>query len=146
MKVLVAFDGTDHSILALDEAARIADAEGAEITVFSVVQPDARGTKSGGHVGRPPHADLDGGMAQIYFRDRGIEVATKTSHGNPADEIVNEARGGFDVIVLGARELGPIGRRLGSVSRKVVAAAPCPVVVAGKSGVKRFEPAAVAFA
>jgi nucleotide-binding universal stress UspA family protein len=145
MKVLVAFDGADHSILALDEAARLAAAEGAEITVLSVVQPDARGSKSGGHAGRPPHADLDIGLAQMYLRERGIEVATKLSHGTPAEEIVNEARlGDFDLIVVGTRELGSVGRVLGSVSRKVVHDAPCAVVVVGKTGTKRIEPAASA--
>jgi hypothetical protein len=67
------------------------------------------------------------------------------SKGDPAEEIVQEARvGDFDLIVVGTRERGLVGRVLGSVSRKVAKAAPSPIVVAGKSGTKRIEPVAVA--
>jgi nucleotide-binding universal stress UspA family protein len=41
MKVLVAYDGTERSVLALEEGAKIAASEGAEFTVMSVVRPDA---------------------------------------------------------------------------------------------------------
>jgi nucleotide-binding universal stress UspA family protein len=141
MKVLVAFDAREHSAFALDKAAETAAAEGAEVTVFSVVAPDARGTKSGGHVGSAPHADVDVAYARRYLADRGIEAATKVAHGDPADEILREARaGGYDVLFLGTRELGPIiGRVLGSVSQKVVQGAPCAVIVVGRSGATRTE-------
>src|SRR3972149_9598059 len=64
MKLLLAYDGFDHSQPALEETARIAHEEGAEVTVLSVVPPDARGSKSGGHVGLAPprpHAGARGG-------------------------------------------------------------------------------------
>jgi nucleotide-binding universal stress UspA family protein len=145
MKVLVAFDGTEHSVLALDEAAKIAASEEAQITVLSVVPPDARPSKSGGHVGLPPHADEDVAFAQNYLSERGIEASTKVNQGDPAEEIVDEARiGDFDLIVVGTRELGPVGRFLGSVSRKVAQAAPSPILVAGKTETKRIEPVAAA--
>jgi nucleotide-binding universal stress UspA family protein len=143
MKLLVAFDAREHSVFALEQAAQIAAAGAAEITVLSVVPPDARGTKSGGHVGMAPHADADVEYAQAYLAVQGIEAATKVAHGDPADEILRTARDAdYDLIVVGTRELGPIGGRLlGSVSRKVVRDAACPVVVAGRSGVTRSEPA-----
>jgi nucleotide-binding universal stress UspA family protein len=142
MKLLVAFDGLDPSVVALDAAAEIASAERAEVTVISVVAPDARGTKSGGHVGAAPHAGADVAYASRYLGERGLEVGSKVAHGDPADEILEEAlAGGYDLIVVGTRELGPIvGRIMGSVSRKVVQHAPCAVVVAGKSGTVRLEP------
>jgi len=148
MKLLVAFDGLDHSLVALDEAAEIAAAEGAGITVLSVVTPDARGTKSGGHVGMAPHADADVAYASKYLGERGLEVVGKVAHGDPATEILEEARvGDYDLILVGTRELGPIvGRIMGSVSRKVVQHAPCAVIVAGKSGKVRLEPTASALA
>jgi nucleotide-binding universal stress UspA family protein len=148
MKLLVAYDANEHSLFALDKAAEIAAAEGAEVTVLSVVAPDARGSKSGGHVGLPPHAGEDVAYARKYLGDRGIRAATKVAHGQPAAEILDEARSGsYDLIVVGSRELGPIvGRLLGSVSRKVVHEAPCAVIVAGKSGATRMEPKAAAVA
>ena len=141
MKLLVAFDAREHSAFALDKAAETAAAEGAEVTVLSVVAPDARGTKSGGHVGSAPHADVDVAYACRYLGGRGIEAASKVAHGDPADEILREASAGdYDVVVVGTRELGPIvGRLMGSVSRKVVQHAPCAVIVAGRSGATRTE-------
>ena len=144
MKLLVAFDSEEHSVLALDKAAEVSVAERAEITVLSVVPPSAKGTKSGGHMGLPPHADKDVAFAEKYLGDRGVRAASKIAQGHPADEILREARAGdYDVIVVGTRELGPVvGRLLGSVSRKVVHDAPCPVIVAGKSGAVQMEVAA----
>jgi nucleotide-binding universal stress UspA family protein len=142
MKLLVAFDGEDHSVLALDKAIEVAVAEKADVTVLSVVPPGARGSKSGGHMDLPPHADEYVAHAEKYLGDRGVQAETKVTHGDPADEILQEARAGdYDVIVVGTRELGPVvGLLLGSVSRKVVDDAPCAVIVAGKSGSKRAEP------
>lgn len=143
MKLLVAFDGRAHSVFALDTAIEVAaKAENAQVTVFSVVQPDARGTKSGGHMGLPPHADEDLDYARGYLANHEIEAVTKAGQGDPADEILQEARtGGCDLIIVGTRELGPIvGRLLGSVSRKVAHDAPCPVIVAGSRGAERVEP------
>jgi len=142
MKVLLAYDGFNYSRFALDEAVRLAREEGAEITVLSVVPPEARATKSGGHAGLPPHADEDVIRAYAAMRDRGVYAETTITHGKPADEIVARAReGGFDLLLLGTRELGPVERHvLGSVSHKVVRHAPCPVVVVGEHGTSRFEP------
>lgn len=148
MRILIAYDSTEPSELALEKAAEIATAEKAEVLVLSVITPDARGSKSGGHMGLRPHADSDVARAKKYLADRGIEAATEIAHGHAGEEILSEARaGGYDLIVVGSRELGPIvGRVLGSVSRKVVHDAPCAVVVAGKSGATRVEPTATATA
>jgi nucleotide-binding universal stress UspA family protein len=143
MKVLVAYDGSEHSAFALDEAAKLAAEEGTEVVVLSVIPPSARGSKAGGHVGLAPHADADVGQALAYLAERGIDATMKIAHGDPAHEITEEARsGGYDRIVVGTRELGPIARHLmGSVSRKVAEDAPCRVTVAGANGVEEFDPA-----
>ena len=50
MRILLAYDGFEHSRHALEETAKLAaDGHGA-VTVLSVVPPDAQGSKSGGHV------------------------------------------------------------------------------------------------
>ena len=59
MKVLLAYDGLSHSENALATAAELGRAPGTEMTILSVVPPDARGSKSGGHVGLRPHAHED---------------------------------------------------------------------------------------
>jgi nucleotide-binding universal stress UspA family protein len=142
MKVLLAYDGFNYSSFALDEAIRLGREEAAEITVLSVVPPEARGTKSGGHAGLPPHADEDVIRAFAALRDHGVQAETTVAYGKPAEEIVERAKtGGFDLVLMGTRELGPIERHvLGSVSHKVVKHAPCPVLIVGEHGQTRFEP------
>jgi nucleotide-binding universal stress UspA family protein len=146
MKILLAYDGFEHSRHALEEAANIAKDEGGTITIVSVVPPTARATKSGGHSGLPPHAEDDVTRAQEFIRERGIEADTKILNGDPADLLIGEAaEGGYDVAVVGSRGLGTVaGLFLGSVSRKLVKHMPCPVIVAGPDKVERHEPALAA--
>ena len=132
MKLLLAYDGFEHSQSALEAVAAIAAGKGADVTILSVVPPSARGSKSGGHVGLRPHAGDDGARAREYLRERGIDAPMKIGHGDPAAEIVAEAEaGGYDAIVTGSRNRGTVGRLLlGSVSAEVARRAPCPVLVA----------------
>jgi nucleotide-binding universal stress UspA family protein len=143
MKILLAYDGFEHSRHALEETAKLAAEGHGEVTVLSVVPPDARGSKAGGHVGLRPHAHEDVARAHAYLRERGIESEMKIEHGDPAEEIVAEARtGSYDLAVVGSRGLGPVGRLLlGSVSTHVVDRSPCPVLVAGAEMSERIEPA-----
>jgi nucleotide-binding universal stress UspA family protein len=66
----------------------------------------------------------------------------KIAHGAPLDEIVREAEtGGYDLVVVGSRGLGPVGRLiLGSVSERLVLRSPVPVLVAGSETTERHEP------
>lgn len=71
--------------------------------------------------------------------DAGVAVETGIVHGKPERAVVAAAeRFDADLIVVGAREHGPItATLLGSVSRAVVEAAPCSVLVARGSAVSR---------
>jgi nucleotide-binding universal stress UspA family protein len=140
MKILLAYDGFPHSDHALEHTAELAR-EGDEVTVMSVVPPDARGSKSGGEVGIRPHAHEDVVRAHESLQARGIESEMRIAHGVPEEEILRFAEeGGYDLIVVGSRGLGRVGRLLlGSVSRDIVAGASCPVVVVGEETVERFE-------
>jgi nucleotide-binding universal stress UspA family protein len=145
MKLLLAYDGFEHSLHALEEAAELASGGKAEVTVMSVVPPDARGSKSGGHIGLRPHAHEDVARAHDFLLERGIEARMTTAHGEPAEEILDEAgKGGYDLIVVGSRKRGVIARALlGSVSAELVGHAPCPVLIADKDGQERIEPPSV---
>jgi nucleotide-binding universal stress UspA family protein len=143
MKVLLAYDGFSHSENALATVADLGRAPGTEITILSVVPPDARGSKSGGHVGLRPHAHEDVARAHAYLREEGIESTMQMEHGDPVGEIVRVAgEGGYDLVVAGSRGRNPVGELLlGSVSKALVRQAPCPVLVAAKEATARFEPA-----
>ena len=142
MKILLAYDGFEHSRHALEETAKLTAEGKGEITVLSVVPPDARGSKSGGHVMLRPHAHEDVARAHAYLRELGLPSEMKLEAGDPAEKIVAEATmGGYDVVVVGSRGHGALGRLfLGSVSTEVVARAPCPVLVAGADITERIEP------
>lgn len=145
MKILLAYDGFEHSENALASAVELANTdEGAQVTILSVVAPDARASHSGGHVGMRPHAHEDVARGHAYLRERGIESEMQMEEGDPAEEIVRVAReGAYDVIVTGTHGRGPIGEiLLGSVSKTVVRTAPCAVLVAGKEARARIEPPA----
>ena len=142
MRILLAYDGFEHSQHALEQAARLAADGKGEITVLSVVPPDARASKSGGHVMFRPHAHEDVARAHAYLRELGLPSEMKMDAGDPAEQIVAEATTGeYDVVVVGSRGHGALGRLLlGSVSTEVVARAPCPVLVAGANMTEQIEP------
>ena len=144
MNILLAYDGLPHSKHALDEVAELAANGVATVTILSVVpEGEARGSKSGGHRWLAPHAHQDVAVAHSFLRERGIGAEMKIAHGDPADEIRRVAASGrYDLVVLGSRERGPLGRLLGSVSQKLVDASPCPVIIAGKDARVRREPVA----
>jgi nucleotide-binding universal stress UspA family protein len=144
MKILLAYDGFPHSENALVRAAELGASKDAEITILSVVPPDARASKSGGHVGLRPHAHEDVARAHRFLRELGIPGEMQMEQGDPAAEISRVAEeGGYDLVVVGSHGRNAIGELiLGSVSRSVVRSAPCAVLVAGKDASERIEPGA----
>lgn len=144
MKILLAYDGFEHSRHGLEETAKLAAGGTGSVTVLAVVPQDARGSKAGGHVGLRPHGHEDVARAHEYLRKRDIESEMKIAYGAPAEEIIAEVKaGGHDLLVVGSRGRGPLGRLvLGSVSGELVRRAPCPVLVAGQGVRERIDPSA----
>ncbi|WP_333654633.1 universal stress protein [Dissulfurispira sp.] len=68
---------------------------------------------------------------QTLLKEKGIEAETIVLEGSPADVIVDHAKGmGMSLIVVGSTGKQATERTiLGSVSSKVVANAPCSVLV-----------------
>ncbi len=133
-KILVAIDGSDHSIRALEAAARVAKADGARLTVVTAAYV-------------PPlyKADLNQELKQS-FRDSAqailedgrrvlarldVEAQMRLLEDRPADAIVGLAnQGGFDVVVLGRRGLNSTAdKRLGGVSDAVLRQVDCSVML-----------------
>ena len=144
MKILLAYDGFEHSKHALEEAAELATTGFGELTILSVVpEADARASKAGGHRWLAPHAHQDVAIAHRYLAEYGVEAEMKIAYGDPVEQIRNEAaEGDYDFIVVGSHGRGPVGRMfLGSVSTALLEAAPCAVLIVSKDTTVRREPA-----
>ena len=134
-KILVAHDGSDHADRALLEAAELARFSSASLTVISVV-PNLCFSEIGidcDTVTRLYRAEIEGAMegVKVMLSEKGIPAETMVLEGNPADVICDHAAGmGFDLVVIGSRGKQATERTIiGSVSSRVVACAPCSVLV-----------------
>ena len=145
MKILLAYDGFEHSRHALEETAKLTAEGKGEITVLSVVPPDARGSKSGGHVMLRPHAHEDVARAHAYLRELGLPSEMKLEAGDPAEKIVAEATtGGYDVVVVGSawtRGVGPTVSRQRQHRGRRPRPLPSPRRRRGHHGADRADPA-----
>jgi nucleotide-binding universal stress UspA family protein len=135
MKVLVATDGSEHSMKAVARALELAEKEGAEITLMTVayyakdyfdemplniqekLEAEARGVLA---------------KAKAQFDVKNLKVDTIFQAGIvPANNIIQAAEAGkFDRILIGSAGLTGLKKVLmGSTASKVVAHAPCTVTV-----------------
>jgi nucleotide-binding universal stress UspA family protein len=135
-RIGVAVDGRSESWRALSAAATLAQRANVPLQIISVMEP--------------PHYVLGGLLSPLgpeeyrEFKEKEWErvheeatsrvpddVATEPLllHGDPAEALA-EGAGDLDLLVLGSRGYGPVkGTLLGSVSSRIMAAAPCPVMV-----------------
>jgi nucleotide-binding universal stress UspA family protein len=135
MKVLVATDGSEHSMKAVQRGLELAETQGAQVTLMSVAYYGADYL-----TGMPPNtrdkledearAALKKGKA--LFDAKNLPVETELEAGLvPANLIIIKAQEGkFDRIVIGSTGQNALERILmGSTAAKVVAHAPCEVTV-----------------
>ena len=135
MKVLVATDGSEHSMKAVQRGLELAEKQGAQVTLMSVAY-----YVQGYLDGMPPNIRekledeareaLKKGKA--LFDAKNLPVETVMEAGLvPANLIIAKAQDGkFDRIVIGSTGQNALERILmGSTAAKVVAHAPCEVTV-----------------
>lgn len=143
-KILVAVDGSDHAMRAVEIASDLAEKYGAELTLLSVFRPTRlqESTHSLVRTSRslePQHSDDELQEIAQEVVDAGAKVArkhdipkvdAKVKRGQPSRTIVSTAEEiDADLIVLGSRGLGDVSSLLlGSVSHKVSSLAKCNVV------------------
>ncbi|OGD53941.1 hypothetical protein A3K81_00035 [Candidatus Bathyarchaeota archaeon RBG_13_60_20] len=139
IKVLVAFDGSKESRNAVSEAADIANRFHGSVTVLNVYW-DPVATRHEPMVERVEGASIgDQGSirlledAEPILKEKKAEYSLRPERdSNVPKTILRIAEAdGYGCIALGSRGMG--GARawlLGSVSSKVIAEAPCPVIVA----------------
>jgi len=130
-RIGVGYDGSPDSVRALDLARTLARELEAGVAALEVVAYPAC-------VFRAPDAGDNASVRELISgaRDRVASIGDVEPHGaygHPAEEL---ARWGdtVDLLVVGSRGYGPLGRLVhGSTSRAVVQAARCPVLVLTRS-------------
>lgn len=128
-KILVAVDGSDNSMRAVEKAKEYGDLFNGEIGLITVLKPLAVGNYS--YISpedlEDPETFKQSGNAILEkaietFGKKRDRISRKISVGDPANEILREAKKGhYDLIIMGNRGLGLFSRSfLGSVSNKVL--------------------------
>jgi len=140
MRTLLAVDGSDQSYEAARALGHLAHAEQV-IVLHALDVPQPAYPMMMPEVARDIYATVERGMREdgerLLARVKSIlppnvgPVATRMEVGTPADAILTVAeQERTDLIVLGARGLGPIGEMVfGSVSHRVLTHGHCPTLV-----------------
>lgn len=131
----VGFDGTRASSEALKAAVELALPNGAALRVYTVARkfahvPGASGDERG--PGVPTEAEVLRGMLHEAVADLPSEARALPvfMRGFAAQELVEAADTGVDLLVLGSRGGGPLRRKLHhSVTSTVMQEAKCPVLI-----------------
>ena len=138
LRVLAAaFDGSPESEAALGLASRLAAGARGTLRVLTVHEPFTPGAAAVAPMGT---ADLgavtqrDAMEARLHDAVAGLPPAIRAQglllKGHAADELLHETELGVDLLTMGTRGRGRLGRAvLGGVSAKVVRSASCPVIV-----------------
>jgi nucleotide-binding universal stress UspA family protein len=133
--VLVATDGGATSAAAEQAGVDLAVTANASLILVSVIDPTGLRLPGGRFLARVDQvrAQREGALDELArsARRRGVDAQFLIWEGDPGDGVIEAAEAeGADLIVIGSRALGPIGRLLlGSVSSHVLAHARCPVLV-----------------
>ena len=139
-KIQVSIDGSEPAKHALEYAAKLAERDGAELVVLSVVPsviflPEAEDfgyyPQLYEDVQKSYEKMLEDTVENLQRDHEQIEVTTVLKKGDPARNIVETSREqGVDLIVVGNRGTGGIvSWMLGSVSRNVAEACTVPVLI-----------------
>jgi nucleotide-binding universal stress UspA family protein len=137
--ILVAVDGSTHADRALQQAAELAQATGAELTIMSCLPDPSVWMASGTAYAAIDTLTLEREAREQYtsllaeareaVADR-VQADTTLVHGHPAEQILTLARQGYDLIVMGSRGRSQLRSLvLGSVSHQVLNASPEAVLV-----------------
>jgi nucleotide-binding universal stress UspA family protein len=134
MKVLVATDGSEHSMKAVQRGVEMAE-RGDQVTLMSVAYY-VRGDFDTMPINIQDKLEAEAKEAlqkgKAVFDAKNLPVETVLEAGTvPANLIIEKARDGkFDRIVIGSTGMSALERILmGSTASKVVAHAPCEVTV-----------------
>ncbi|MBS8266523.1 universal stress protein [Mesobacillus boroniphilus] len=134
-KILLAADGSEHSIRAADHAIIIAKCQGdAKMEIVYAVDGDSSKSDV---LSNWNSADINDKRKERLkdierkARESGVKFEIKILHGEPGPTVVNYTnKNNFDLVVIGSRGLNGLQElMLGSVSHKVAKRANCPVMI-----------------
>jgi len=140
-RILLPVDGSEHSLEAARRLGRLIDAEDAEISLLHVQKPEAFVVGKAWidpdeihrrEIRRRHEAELVFDITNAPLAQQGLDVRQQLMvEGDPADEILRFADEiGADLIVMGSHgRTGVMRVLMGSVSRKVLDQAKCPVLI-----------------
>ncbi|TSA11616.1 MAG: universal stress protein [Deltaproteobacteria bacterium] len=134
MKVLVATDGSEHSMKAVQRGLELVEKQGAQVTLMSVGYFPDDVDEMPPNIREKLESEAKAALkkAKAVFDAKNIPVETVLEAGLvPANLIIRKAtEGKFDRIVIGSTGQNALERILmGSTAAKVVAHAPCEVTV-----------------
>ena len=141
--LLVPVDFSEHSALALRLAMHVARANKGRITLLHVGLSPGVGSYDLGGYGVPVPDTLvrlheeaareqEHALRKLAREEIPEDVPWRvvTREGNAPDEVLEEARDGYDLLVMGTHGRGGLQRAfLGSVTERVLRSAPIPVLV-----------------
>jgi len=140
-KILVAFDGSPESRLAVDECSHLMQVSGRQIHLVCVLHDPSPYLLAGEFVPEPAlaidrtrmEADLNGAAAMLT--ERGFAVTTHLQDGEPVDVIsrlVETLR--IDLVIVGHRRTKKFALRWwrGSVDSLLVERVRCSILIAGE--------------
>lgn len=133
-KIVLGYDESDPAKRALERAAQLAKAFDSELTVTSVASVMTSIGRSAGPIDptdTPAQHTEELNHARAYLEGEGLQAEYLPAIGRPAETIAQLARDrDADLIVLGTREPGVIGRLLGqSVTDSVAHKVHCDVLI-----------------
>jgi nucleotide-binding universal stress UspA family protein len=147
--VAAGYDLSPESEAAVDLAADLARAAEGTIRLLTVDEPRAARSAdliAGAYAARPYEDARERLHATVTERRDGLPAVLRADativSGFPAHELLEELDKGVDIVVLGSRGYGPLGRALvGSVSADVIQASPCPVVLVPRAAAREARAA-----
>ena len=134
--ILLAFDGSEQSLKALDEGIRVADGLKAKLIVLHVYWEEGADAYIDPKRITTEDVDIDAqkmyGKLEERFKKEGVTYEFKSVRGTDVPLIIIETaeKMNCEMIVIGNRGIGRVrGFLLGSVAEKVVASSKCSVLL-----------------
>ena len=145
-KILVAFDGSPESRLAVDECSHLMQVSGREIHLVCVLHDPSPYLLAGEFVPEPALAidrsrmEADLGEAAAKLTERGFSVITHLQDGEPVDVITRMVESlRIDLVIVGHRRSKKFALRWwrGSVDSLLVERVRCSILIAGEPSARQ---------